>query len=307
MPPSGQSCVCRENTCQFERMVVPIPPTRRHRSGAEYSTYGQLMVVPPTTTASTYSSSFKLPPGWGVQEVPRSDGCRVDKYYYEPGTGLKFRSLREVERRLNGEIFAPRSRALVVRHNQASSSLSQKMVVYGGKIVRMDEEQLNQWAIVPSRNAATLPYELPDGWVIEEVPRRDGSFVDKYYYEPGTGQKFRSRIAAQRYLAEMREDVPLSATLEELKENKPLSKMFKLHHQTKKSVPCKRNISGEDLQKSSFLSPPAKVNWVLSSPKGDAWDPFLAGTPIPDSVKQQWTKRFMLFMNDETLNAENSD
>nr|XP_009782300.1 PREDICTED: methyl-CpG-binding domain-containing protein 7 isoform X1 [Nicotiana sylvestris] len=292
-------------------MLVPLPPTRRHRSGAEYSSYGQLMVVPPTTTAitpySTYSSSFKLPPGWGVQEVPRSDGCRVDKYYYEPGTGLKFRSLREVERRLNGEIYAPRSRALIVRHNQASSSVSRKMVVYGGKIVRMDEEQLNQWAIVPSRSAATLPYELPDGWVIEEVPRRDGSFVDKYYYEPGTGLKFRSRIAAQRYLAEMREDVPLSATLEELKENKPLSKMFKLHHQAKKSVPCKRNISREDLQKSSFLSPPAKVNWVLSSPKGDGWDPFIAGTPIPDSVKQQWTKRFMLFMNDETPNAENSD
>lgn len=65
----------------------------------------------------------------------------------------------------------------------------------------------------------------------------------QYYYEPGTGQKFRSRIAAQRYLAEMREDVPLSATLEELKENKPLSKMFKLHHQTKVANILKVKIS----------------------------------------------------------------
>lgn len=43
----------------------------------------------------------------------------------------------------------------------------------------MDEEELNEWAIVPSTSANTLPYDLPDGWVIEEVPRRDGSLVDK--------------------------------------------------------------------------------------------------------------------------------
>ncbi|KAK4370432.1 hypothetical protein RND71_009907 [Anisodus tanguticus] len=157
------------------------------------------MVAPPTTTTITpYTSvsSFKLPPDWGVEEVPRSNSCHVDKYYYEPETGLKYRSLREVERRLNGEIFALRTRASAVRnYPKASSSLSRKMVIYGGK----------------------------------------------------------------------------------------------------------------NSDQSSLLSAPAKVNWVLSSPKGDAWNPFIAGTPIPDSVKQQWTKRFMLFMNDETLNAENSN
>lgn len=62
----------------------------------------------------------------------------------------------------------------------SQSSLSRKMVICDGKIVRMDEEQLNEWAIVPSTRAATLPYDLPDGWVIEEVPRTDGSsMVDK--------------------------------------------------------------------------------------------------------------------------------
>lgn len=53
-------------------------------------------------------------------QFSKTDIMFIMQYYYEPGTGLKFRSLREVERRLNGEIFAPRSRALVVRHNQAS-------------------------------------------------------------------------------------------------------------------------------------------------------------------------------------------
>ncbi|XP_055835355.1 methyl-CpG-binding domain-containing protein 7 isoform X2 [Solanum dulcamara] len=294
----------------MEKHNSSMPPPRRHRSGAEYPIPGQLMVAPPSTATITpyspLSSRFKLPPGWGIEEVPRSKGDRVDRYYYEPGTGLKYRSLRDVERRLNGEMFSPRTRASGAR-NYPKSSLSRKMIIYDGKIMCMDEEQLNEWAIVPSTSADTLPYDLPDGWVIEEVPRRDGSMVDKYYYEPETGQKFRSRIAAQRYLAEMRENVPLSSTLEELKENKPLSKMFKLYHHAKKSLPCRRNIVRENSEKSSFLSPPEKLNWVLSSPRGDAWNPFIAGTPIPDSVKQQWTKRFMLFMNDENLNAENSD
>ncbi|XP_047255156.1 methyl-CpG-binding domain-containing protein 7 isoform X4 [Capsicum annuum] len=236
-----------------------ISPTRRHRSGAEYPTSGQLVMAPPTTTTATaitpyrpLLSRFNLPPGWGVEEVPRSTGHHIDRYYYEPGTGLKYRSLREVERRLNGEIVAPRTR-VSTRRNYSKSSLSRKMVIYDGKMVCMDQEKLNEWAIVPSTCAATVPYDLPDGWVIEEVPRRDGSLVDK------------------------------------------------------KSPPCTRNIVRENSDKSSFLSPPAKVNWVLSSPRGDAWNPFIAGTPIPDSVKQQWTKRFMLLMNDETLNAENSN
>lgn len=32
----------------------------------------------------------------------------IVQYYYEPGTGLQFRSMREVERRVNGEEYTPR-------------------------------------------------------------------------------------------------------------------------------------------------------------------------------------------------------
>lgn len=32
------------------------------------------------------------------------------QYYYEPSTGHKFRSLREVERYINGEVYTPRRR-----------------------------------------------------------------------------------------------------------------------------------------------------------------------------------------------------
>lgn len=55
------------------------------------------------------------------------------------------------------------------------------------------------------------------------------NFVLQYYYEPGTGQKFRSLSAARKHLAELEENFPLSDVLEDLKENNlPLSKAFKL-------------------------------------------------------------------------------
>ncbi|XP_020532513.1 methyl-CpG-binding domain-containing protein 7 isoform X1 [Jatropha curcas] len=44
------------------------------------------------------------------------------------------------------------------------------------------------------------PFELPDGWVVEQRRRpRNGRF-DKCYIEPGTGKRFRSLVSVQRYL-----------------------------------------------------------------------------------------------------------
>lgn len=57
-------------------------------------------------------------------------------------------------------------------------------------------------------------------------------FVTQYYYEPETGHKFRSLVAVKRFLAEQdeNENAPLSKTLEEIMENKPLAKVFKLEN-----------------------------------------------------------------------------
>nr|GLL49606.1 methyl-CpG-binding domain-containing protein 7-like [Ipomoea trifida] len=46
--------------------------------------------------------------------------------------------------------------------------------------------------------------------------------------------------------------------------------------------------------------PPSKVNWGLASPKGDAWNPIVDDTLISDAVKQQWRKRFVSAMNNES-------
>ncbi|XP_019186679.1 PREDICTED: methyl-CpG-binding domain-containing protein 7-like [Ipomoea nil] len=55
------------------------------------------------TSSNSSRPLFSLPEGWGVEEIPRSYGSKFDKYYLEPETGKRFRSLREVERHLNGE------------------------------------------------------------------------------------------------------------------------------------------------------------------------------------------------------------
>ncbi|KAI5666088.1 hypothetical protein M9H77_15941 [Catharanthus roseus] len=229
----------------------------------------------------------------------------MDMYYYEPETGNKFRSLRSIERYINGEEYAPQSRSRTLLRNNFEHPRYSKMIVYGGQLMRLDCEDSNQGqlAIVASPNTSLTPENaIPDGWVIEQVPRRNSAQTDKYYYEPGTGRKFRSQAGVLRHLTELREDMPLSAALEEIKENKPLSKVFKLGHHGKNSISRKKKIAKRDTQSSSFANPPKKIKWVLTSPQGDAWKPFIFETLVPDSVEQQWDQRFKSSMGDEDHN-----
>ncbi|KAL1545163.1 Methyl-CpG binding domain [Salvia divinorum] len=238
-----------------------------------------------------------VPCGWDVEEVLRTDGTRSDRYYYEPGSGRKFRSVREVHRYLNGEPNRSfRSKTRMLRPLQRSGRCGyRRMMVSGGKLLRLDNEgSKNHLAVV--REA---PGILPDGWVVEEVPRKYMNWPDKYYYEPQTGVKFRSLIAVEAHLAELDEDAPLSKTLEEIMENKPLAQAFKL--ETHKSYTRrKKNTTQAKSQASSFIEPPIKVTWVLANAQGDSWNPFISEALVPDAVKEQWTTRFMLFMKDGT-------
>ncbi|XP_073040266.1 methyl-CpG-binding domain-containing protein 7 isoform X1 [Primulina eburnea] len=236
-------------------MLVPLPTRRR-------------MSVAP------------LPPGWGIKEVPRSDGYHSDMYYYEAETARKFRSMKEVERYLNGEEYTPRR--------------SPRKMTLHNHMLRLDDGELKENHLeIEASTACKTPSVLPNGWIVKMVPRKyDTRIIDKYYYEPETRKMFRSLVSVERYLAELEENVPLLKVLEEIKENKPLSKFFKLQ--------SRKKTSGNSSQGSSFVAPPMKVNWVLSSTKGDAWSPFVSDTLVPDSVRQQWTDRFVELMNEGT-------
>ncbi|KAL7153713.1 hypothetical protein ABFS83_04G187000 [Erythranthe nasuta] len=267
----------------------------------------QLAVVPSITAASRRG----IPRGWGVEVVPRSDGSRSDTYYYEPGTGKKFKSIVAIHRYLKGADSPRRSPR---NHNQNSgcrrlppppiqkNSKCRGIVASAGKLMRLkDEPSESNLAIVAFEKPTPVePFILPDGWIVKEVRRKyDNNWKDKYYYEPGTGQKFRSLVAVERHLAELEENSPLSKALEKIKENRPLSKVFKLENHSKRSSPMKKDVSEENKEASALTGPPMSVNWVLASPQGDIWNPFISDMFVSDTVKQQWNNRFMLFMNDE--------
>ncbi|XP_017253823.1 methyl-CpG-binding domain-containing protein 7 isoform X1 [Daucus carota subsp. sativus] len=296
----------------------------------------QLAVYNPPPPVPVCVSRFSLPEGWEVEEIPRADATRVDRYYYETSTGNKFRSLREVERYITGEVYTPRrSRSKTLRigyrgsrgksqnsvyrkmvvsggkfSQQSQNSVYRKMVISGGKMLKLEEDEdpsQYQMAIVPARNNSTSSScPLPDGWVVEEVPRnKPHGYVDRYYYEPGTGRKFRSLLSVRRHLAEQNESSTLSETLAELKEyNLPLSKAFKIGSHVKSSNSLWKNtIPREKVQSATFNSPPLKINWVIASAKGDSWNPFIGGSLVPESVKQQWSKRFMMTVSEGSYSA----
>ncbi|XP_019186584.1 PREDICTED: methyl-CpG-binding domain-containing protein 6-like [Ipomoea nil] len=111
---------------------------------------------------------FNLPADWGVDEVARSDGSKSDKYYLEPGTGRRFRSLRDVERHLNGE---------TVSRRRKSSELISPNNRPGGEILTSREECLESpppskvnWALANPQGDAWNP-SIGDTLISDAVKR----------------------------------------------------------------------------------------------------------------------------------------
>lgn len=247
----------------------------------------------PTNMIST--SKFTLPKDWSVEKVDRKFGGTPDKYYRDPETGLQFRSLKEVERYITEGVTPTRSRIKKPNNHNNEKKLD-------SEDEKVDDYQLATTTTV-STPASVSPFQLPHGWVVKEVPRISGHHAaDKYYFEPGTGQKFRSLVAVQKHLADVEEDnSPLSVALEEIRDNSlPISKAFKLstaiknhgsYNSWKKSVISRK-------EKTRFATPPRKINWVISG-GGDTWNAFMNDTLVQDSLKKQWGDTFMVAITDD--------
>ncbi|GAY38167.1 hypothetical protein CUMW_034640 [Citrus unshiu] len=220
---------------------------------------------------STFSkSSFKLPRGWSVEERPRTHSPtrpdRIDKYYYEPRTGRQFRSLLSIQKYLTGE----------------EDTVSPKRVKYGN---------VQNMQIVPCATKSAASFGLPDNWIVQEIPRKNINYagtIDRYYIEPGTGFRFRSRLAAERYLQEVRK----SKSTTNAKEGNLLA-------HAKNSVCCEKDVLTKEANASTLniASLPAKVKWVLGGPGGNVWNALMNESVVPDSVKQEWSKIFVFSIN----------
>lgn len=255
-----------------------------------------------TPTNMIGTSKFTLPDNWSVHKVHRKVGGTIDKYYRDPETGRQFRSLKEVERFITEGVTPTKTRLKKSNNHPRKSndvctlqnSSSQDMIVADEKPMTLQtvdvKEEDNKYELATSSS----PFELPYGWVVKEVPRTSGDYADKYYFEPGTGRRFRSLVAVQKHLADVEENSPLSLVLEELRENNlPISKAFKLSNTIKNHgsySSWKKSVS----TKEKNSSPPNKINWVIAGNNGDTWNAFVNDTLVQDSVKQQWGDNFMM-------------
>ncbi|KAM1040228.1 hypothetical protein ACFX2I_029454 [Malus domestica] len=252
------------------------------------------------------TSPFRLPDDWFVEEKrrPLSNICnpgKIDRYYIEADTGLRFRSLPAVQRYLT----EGQTETFTKRIKPGSECLVSSRIQ---KVVNPKHKQ-----ITPCTTRRTSSsFKLPDGWEIEEKPRRKSRVIDKTYIEPVTGRQFRSLVAVERYLTEANEEVPLKALMPATKSS---ISSGSCHQKTKSSAESepqnvgssslKRNISGENDRPSelNFGRPPAKVKWVLRRPGGNMWNPVIDDSKVPDSVKQSWSESFKSSLSGGNISA----
>ncbi|XP_028775738.1 methyl-CpG-binding domain-containing protein 7-like isoform X3 [Neltuma alba] len=283
-----------------------LPPTaiplqvRWHESDDQEKR--ELSVIQTPRNLQTSCVPFRLPDDWIVEERPRSSstGSRrhVDRYYYEPGTGRKFRSLVSV----------------------------QKHLMEGTRETkRVKSEKKPVQAATQTRGCT---FGLPDNWIVEEKRRKYVGVTDRTYIESETGQRFRSLLAVQRYLGE---DNGFTATAKPFskhgsekqsasgencsaeavgkhskvaEEDEIYLKSLKLKSKNYKKPGSFKKTGLDKDNKASMVDlscPPAKVEWVLSGDRG-FWTPFLDGSKVPESVKQKWSDAFVSYIQDGDAN-----
>ncbi|KAI5576136.1 hypothetical protein BDE02_09G024400 [Populus trichocarpa] len=128
---------------------------------------------------------------------------------------------------------------------------------------------------------------LPPGWVVEDRIRTSGATagtVDKYYIDPASGRKFRSKKDVQYYL-----------------ETGTLKKKGKLTENSDADTNSAGNLKGDKNKSGANTSfalnfdsfnVPDRTEWVLANAKEDTWIPFIDGKKVPLYDKEQWDFAF---------------
>ncbi|XP_006280964.2 methyl-CpG-binding domain-containing protein 6 [Capsella rubella] len=137
---------------------------------------------------------------------------------------------------------------------------------------------------------------LPSGWRVEDKVRTSGATagsVDKYYYEPNTGRKFRSRTEVLYYLqhgtskkgAKKAENTDFNPDhLEGQGSNKAI----------RKAREPPRPPPPLDFD---FKNPPEKVSWSMGNTREEAWTPIIGDVKVQDSVRRDWSTAFTFITN----------
>lgn len=128
-----------------------------------------------------------------------------------------------------------------------------------------------------SEDGGETPGWLPVGWTITSRTRANGATagsVDRYYVEPGTGQRFRSKIEVKRYLE----------TGSRKKSNSDASAT-----RSKKTGAKKKKEAAWSFD---FENPPEEVTWSLVDEDQGLWKPSIGEENVPEKTAQEWAAAF---------------
>ncbi|KAF8094816.1 hypothetical protein N665_0352s0024 [Sinapis alba] len=145
------------------------------------------------------------------------------------------------------------------------------------------------------KRSAPLENWLPPGWRVEDKVRTSGATagaVDKYYLEPITGRKFRSRTEVLYYLEHGTTPKKGSKKAKNTGSNPD-------HLEGKGSK--KSSIKAKEQPppplpplKFDFENAPEKVSWCMENAGDEAWIPFVGDDKVQDSVRRDWGSAFTI-------------
>ncbi|KAK1382936.1 Methyl-CpG-binding domain-containing protein 6 [Heracleum sosnowskyi] len=119
---------------------------------------------------------------------------------------------------------------------------------------------------------------LPAGWTITSKTRTNGATagtIDRYYVEPVTGQRFRSKIEVKRYLetGSRKSNSDANAT-------------------SSKGTGTKKKKKKEAPWSFDFENTPGEVTWSLVDEDQDLWKPSIGEEQVSERTAQEWATAF---------------
>ncbi|KAE8727685.1 Detected protein of confused Function [Hibiscus syriacus] len=129
---------------------------------------------------------------------------------------------------------------------------------------------------------------LPPGWLVEDRVRSSGAtagLVDRYYFEPSSGRRFRSKKEVL-YFLETGSPQPKRKKGSEASSSEGLSSGNSSGNKQKKSTKKPKPLNFD------FANVPEKVDWLMTDACADYWTAFIGNEVVPQSTRQDWAAVF---------------
>ncbi|KAK8581552.1 hypothetical protein V6N12_071771 [Hibiscus sabdariffa] len=142
----------------------------------------------------------------------------------------------------------------------------------------------------PKGKRRVVPPEtwLPVGWLIEDRVRSSGAtaiLVDKYYVDPSSGRKFRSKKEVLYYL-ETGTPQPKKKKGTETSGSEDVGTGNSGGNRKKKRDKKPKPLNFD------FVNGPQKVDWLVTNASKDCWTPFLGDDQVAEPTRQDWAAAF---------------